>query len=416
MGDPRAPGEEPGLDSPRAWAVVAAAFAALFCAFGIAYSYGAFLEELRAELSASRAAAAALFSITSLIWFGFGGVTGAAADRFGPRRVLLAGALALALGLAATARARSLPVALVTYGLGVGIGVACAYVPMVALVGAWFERRRTLALGVAVAGIGTGTLVVPPASAALIGAVGWREAFLVLAAAGGTALAACALAVRPAPGARHGPGVSVRGALGDPDYRWLYGAGLLMSAALYVPLVHLAPYAEDHGVAPVAAAALLGAIGVASVVGRLALGALAARVGLVRTYQGCFAVMAASFALWWAAGGSLALMVAFALVLGVGYGGYVALSPAVVAGRFGVERLGALLGVLYTGSGLGAAAGPPLAGAAIDAAGYRPAIAGSLAVAAAALAVLLPVAARAPAALAARPSPVRSERPAGRRG
>ena len=83
-----------GLDSPRAWGVVAAAFAALFVAFGIAYSYGAFLEEMRADFGVGRAAGATFFSLTSLLYFGLGGVSGAAGDRFGQRRVLLVGASA----------------------------------------------------------------------------------------------------------------------------------------------------------------------------------------------------------------------------------------------------------------------------------------------------------------------------------
>src|SRR5665809_97427 len=83
-----------GLDSPRAWGVVAAAFAAMFVAFGIAYSYGAFLEEMRADFGVGRAAGATFFSLTSLLYFGLGGVSGAAGDRFGQRRVLLVGAAA----------------------------------------------------------------------------------------------------------------------------------------------------------------------------------------------------------------------------------------------------------------------------------------------------------------------------------
>jgi MFS family permease len=386
---------EDALDSRRAWGVVAAAFVSLFTVFGIAYSYGAFLEALRTDLGGSRAAGAALFSVTSLIFFGLGGVTGAAADRYGPRRVLLAGAAVLGLGLLATARAASLPVALVTYGLGVGIGVACAYVPMVALVGGWFDRRRTFALGIAVAGIGAGTLIVPPVAAALIEAVGWRDAYTVLAATGTGVLLLSALAVRPAPRTLHPRGTRVGEALRTTDYRRLYAAGVLMAVALYVPFVHLPAYAEDRGVDPVLAAALIGAIGAASIAGRVALGGVADAIGLVRTYQGCFAVMAASFALWWAAGGSYPAMAAFAVVLGVGYGGFVALTPAVVAVRFGVDGLGSLLGVLYTGAGLGSAIGPPLAGAAIDAAGHGATILGSLAVAAAAVVVLLGLSSRA---------------------
>ena len=113
--------------------------------------------------------------------------------------------------------------------------------------------------------------------------------------------------------------------------------------------------------------------------------------GLLRVFQGCYAAMGLSFALWAVAGGSYAVMLAFAAVLGVGYGGFVALAPAVVAARFGVANLGALLGVLYTGPGIGSAVGPPLAGAVVDAAGYGPAIAGSLLVGLASFAAILPV-------------------------
>ena len=175
----------------------------------------------------------------------------------------------------------------------------------------------------------------------------------------------------------------------DRQYRRLYLATALMGVPLFVPFVYLPSYAEDRGVDPVLAAGLIGAIGTASVVGRLALGALAGPLGLLRVFQGCFLAMALSFALWWVAGGSYTVLLVFASVLGVGYGGFVALAPAVVAERFGVERLGALLGVLYTSAGLGSAIGPPAAGAIIDASGYGPAIAASLAIGVAAFAVVV---------------------------
>jgi MFS family permease len=107
--------------------------------------------------------------------------------------------------------------------------------------------------------------------------------------------------------------------------------------------------------------------------------------------------MGLSFALWSVAGGSYAVMLAFAAVLGIGYGGFVALAPAVVAARFGIANLGAVLGALYTGPGLGSAIGPPLAGAIVDAAGYGPAIAGALVVGLASFAAVLPVRLKAPA-------------------
>ena len=71
--------------------------------------------------------------------------------------------------------------------------MACAYVPMVAVVGGWFERRRTLAIGVAVTGIGLGTLTVAPLAAALIGELGWRDTHLLLGLVGAAVLVVCAL-------------------------------------------------------------------------------------------------------------------------------------------------------------------------------------------------------------------------------
>ena len=64
--------------------------------------------------------------------------------------------------------------------------------------------------------------------------------------------------------------------------------------------------------------------------------------------------------------GVYAVLVLFVLVLGVGYGGFVALGPIVISDRMGVAGLGSILGLLYTAPGLGGLIGPPLAGWVID--------------------------------------------------
>jgi MFS family permease len=378
----------PGQDSPAAWGMVAVAFAAMFTSFGVAYSFGAFLIPLGEELGAGRGATAGVFSLTTLAFFGLGGLSGPAVDRFGPRRVVLVGALSLGLGLVLISRATSLWQAYLGHGLGVGLGVACTYVPLVAVVGGWFTRRRTVAVGVAVSGIGLGTLVGAPTAAALIEAFGWRTAYLVLAGVGTAVLLGCALLARPAPVQADAVSVPLLPRLTTPAYLRLYAAALLLSVALFVPFVHLPAYAEGRGTGKVAAAALVGMIGAASVVGRLALGAAAARLGVLRTYQGCFLVMAASFALWLGSPGYPRL-VAFALLLGVGYGGFVALGPSVVAEMYGVAGLGGLLGVLYTSAAVGSAIGPPLAGVLITRTdGYLTTIAAALAIAAVSVVVV----------------------------
>ena len=369
------------LEGKDGWRAVAVAFTAMFTTFGVAYSFGAFLLPVSDELDAGRGATAVVFSLTTLAFFGLGGLSGPAVDRFGPRRVVLVGAVALGLGLLLTSRATSLWHAYVGHGLGVGLAVACCYVPLVAVVGGWFERRRTVAVGVAVSGIGLGTLVGAPAAAALIERVGWRDAYLVLGAAGVAVLLVCAALVRPAPVAVGAVHVALLPRLKTRAYVLLYAGGLLLSVALFVPFVHLPAYAESRGAGAVAAAALVGVIGAASVVGRLALGAVAGRVGVVRTYQACYVLMAASFALQ-LADPSYARLVVFALLLGVGYGGFVALGPPLVAEIFGVQGLGSLLGVLYTSAAVGSAVGPPLAGVLIgDGDGYGTAVVASLAVA-----------------------------------
>jgi MFS family permease len=109
--------------------------------------------------------------------------------------------------------------------------------------------------------------------------------------------------------------------------------------------------------------------------------------------------MVASYVLWLVAPGYL-LLAGFAVALGLGYGGWIALTPSVMAELFGPEGLGGSVGALYTSAGLGALLGPPFAGFVVDATGgYRPAIVTAIALAGAAalLAVRLPARRTAPA-------------------
>ncbi len=59
-------------------------------------------------------------------------------------------------------------------------------------------------------------------------------------------------------------------------------------------------------------------------------------------------------------------MFVFAIVMGIAYGGFIALSPAVTAEMFGLAGLGGIMGALYTAAGVGGLIGPPLAGILID--------------------------------------------------
>lgn len=364
---------ESAIDSRAGWVVAAATFLSTFTVFGVAYSFGSFFRPMADEFDADRRAIALVFAITTLLYFGLGVISGRMADRFGPRPVLIFGAVAMVIGLLITSRVQSIEVGYLTYGLGVGIGVACGYVPMVATVGAWFDRHRSTAVGIAVAGIGVGTLVVAPLTERLIEANGWRDTYLYLAAASAVLMALAAVGARRPPVAQdQGPIVPLRAQLrGSRSFVILYFAVLFTATALFVPFVFMADYIAERGLNR-SGGLIVGLIGLSSVIGRLGLGALATRVEAMALFYLSLATMAFSYLIWFTAGDRYWQLLVFALVLGVAYGGFIALSPVVAAQLFGTVGLGGVLGALYTAAGIGGLIGPPTAGALIDRMGYPP--------------------------------------------
>jgi fucose permease len=97
----------------------------MFTVFGVAYSFGEFFGPMADEFGTSRSATALFFSITTFAYFAIGIISGRVADRIGPRRVMIFGAVAMVTGLLLTAEVSSIRLGYLTYGLGVGIGVAC---------------------------------------------------------------------------------------------------------------------------------------------------------------------------------------------------------------------------------------------------------------------------------------------------
>lgn len=350
--------------------VVASAFLAMFTVFGVAYSFGEFFGPMADEFGTSRSETALFFSITTFAYFAIGIVSGRMADRMGPRPVMIFGAAAMVVGLLLTAEVSSIQLGYLTYGLGVGFGVACCFVPMVAAVGGWFMEKRTIALGLAVAGIGAGTLVLVPIIESVIDANGWRDAYRMLAVISGVLLAVAAVGAHRPPGSSSATPKPLREVIaGRRDFWVLYASSLFTAAALFTPFVFMADYIDTTG-ASGSAAVLLGIIGMSSIVGRLLLGALAAKAETVSLYRLSVIALGLSFLIWMVAGTNYPLLILFAVVLGVAYGGIIALSPAVVAELFGTLGMGGVLGALYTANGLGALFGQPLMGRLIDSSGH----------------------------------------------
>ena len=365
------------LDSRRGWLVVAATFLSSFVTLGIAYSFGAFFAEMATEFDADRASTSVIFGITTFAFFWLSLITGRLADRFGPRPVLCVGAVALFVGLMATSRVQSLEAGYLTYGIGVGIAAATGYIPMVAVVGGWFDRHRATAVGLAVAVIGAGTLVISPLSATLVDRYGWRDTYQILAVAGTAVLVVCVAMVKRPP--QTGPSQPSRfaEAWASATFRRLQLSALCSGLALFVPFVFVGQYAQERGVSSLAAAILVGLLGGASVLARIGFGTAVRAFGSLRLYRACFLLLSASFVIGFFAGSSYTALIAFVLVLGIGYGGFVALSTVVLAERLGVIGLGSIMGLFYTTQGVGGLVGPPVAGYLIDQFNsYRAVIAG----------------------------------------
>ena len=184
------------IDSPRAWLTVVATFFSSAVALGTVYCFGAFFQSMADDFGSGKGSTAVIFGLTTFSFFWLSLITSRLADRYGPRPVLAAGAVALFVGLWATSNVNSIGIGYITFGAGAGIGAACAYIPMVAHVGGWFEKSRATAVGISVAGIGVGTLVMNPLAARLIDLYGWRSTYRIFAVVG---FLVCLLYTSPSP-------------------------------------------------------------------------------------------------------------------------------------------------------------------------------------------------------------------------
>ena len=128
------------------------------------------------------------------------------------------------------------------------------------------------------------------------------------------------------------------------------------------------PLPATGGASEIAAAALVSLIGGTSIAGRLVLGQIGNRIGVLRLFKITTLTMAISYVIWLCSASYLWLAV-FAVVLGINYGSRIAAVPAVLIEIFGADNLGTTLGAFFTATGLAALLGPPLAGIAVDPSG-----------------------------------------------
>src|SRR5882757_4562019 len=153
---------ESSMKSSYRWVIVAVGALMTCVAIGSMFSLAVYLQPMSAETGWSRTGISSAMTLDFLIMGMAGFAWGAASDRFGPRLVVLAGAVLLGLGLLLASRATSLLQFQLTYGVVVGVAAGAFFAPMIAAATDWFTDNRGLAVSLVSAGMGVAPMTISP--------------------------------------------------------------------------------------------------------------------------------------------------------------------------------------------------------------------------------------------------------------
>ena len=373
------------MDRSRAQ-VTATAFAALFSVVGLAlYGLPLYYDFMVRELGWSRTMVTSGNAISKLVvgpLFGF--AAGWIVDRFGPRRLMMAG-IVMAGGALIGLGGTSLAGAFYFFYFFNALGYVCGGpLPCQVLVSRWFDATRGKAMGIAYLGIGIGGAIVPLLSAWLTARVGWR---LSLQLVGGlVVLIALPLAyfVREDPdddarlkgsrsaGSGAGDGArafqasaSVAEILRTPSFYLLALGSMCSIAAVGGTNQHLKLFLSlDRGYSQAEAAGIISLVLTISIAGRLLMGWLADRIPRKRVMLLIYLLVAAAIPLLLVrtAAPGAASMYLFAAIFGLGLGGEYLIIPLMAGELFGVRVLGRVMGIVLTADGVAEATAPMLVG------------------------------------------------------
>jgi MFS family permease len=365
------------------WWVVLASAVGLFWGVPITvFSFSVFFKPLMQEFHAGRAAVSLAFTLQLVTAAFCAAPLGWLTDRYGARRVILMstgifGSLLLANRLF-SGNIAQFYCFYVLLGFCVG-GVGP--IPYGSLVSHWFDRRRGLALGLTMFGIGLGAVIMPSLAQVLIARFGWKTAYSIL---GAVALLIClpvvgwlvkespeelglqadGTAAKPNTIAGVATGLTVREAWCSQDFWLMALAFTLVSASVQGCVVHLAPMLSDRNLGPRAAASGSSLIGAAVMISRVGAGYLLDRTFAARLASILFALSALGIALLLLRGGASAFAAAF--LVGLGLGAEIDLIPYLASRYFGLRDFGKVYSSLIAVFALGGALGPLIMGAGFD--------------------------------------------------
>ncbi len=378
----------------RGWLIVGLAFLVMLLVFGSRFSLGLFIPGLTEALGVSVGSVSLVFAVSTLLSGVTQPLTGVAADRIGPARVILVGLVAMGASFVGSGLATGFWQFLLLMGVASGLAFSATnLVILAALISRWFDRRRGRALGLVTSGSKIGSVVIVPAAGLCIAAFGWRATLVILGlgmlalapfiwrymasdpaevglladGAGAPAGAEAAAAVGAAPPVAESSGRAltdlkrtVAVLVRIPAF-WLlsislFGNGFMMNLVY----LHMPSYMLHQGYGELMATGILALMAGIGIFGSIVTGAMSDYVPRKAILAVLYLARSAAtmlLVLW----PSEATIYGFAIIFGfLGYGA-VAVSSTLTGDVFGRHTLGSVFGVMYVlhqlGGGLGIWAG-----------------------------------------------------------
>jgi predicted MFS family arabinose efflux permease len=370
------------------WRVVAGAVAGLTVCNGpvLFFTSGVFLKPIAADMHWQRSTVSFALSLATLVSALATPILGRMIDRRGIRAVSLPGLVVFAASLCMLGLLPRSPAAFILLAALAGVASTVqAPLPYAKAISAWFDDRRGLALGIAMAGVGLGAMVVPQIARALIDWAGWRGAYVGLGAlALAVAFPAVALAIHePSAHDRIGrtlsplarSGVGAREAARSAQF-WLMAATFLLAgAAINGANAHIVPLLTDRGLTPAAATGIFGVVGLSTLVARPFVGLLLDRIFAPHVAAVFFVAPLVGLPLL--AGGSGLLPAIGAALLGLALGAEIDLIAFLTTRYLGQHAFGEIYGYLFMAFVVGSGLGQFMADVSFDRLGsYTPALTG----------------------------------------
>jgi MFS family permease len=353
-------------------------------AWGARACFALFFVAILTEFSWGRGPTALGYSLSWLFFVVFGPLAGWLQDRWGARTIVAVGGLTLGLALGVTAHVTSLTTYYLFFGVLSAAGTACILIPSTTIVSRWFVRSRGAAMGVLSAATPAGAVVFYPVNGWLIATLGWRQSLVYFACVIAVATLSLSLLYRNPP--PHGvKSLSPMGANSGGEIWTLRRA--LRSIRLWAAFVmtglgvvgyqimatHQVAHAVDRGFAQATVVWLFAFGSGCMMAGNLVGGWLSDRFGRGWVFVvGSIVAIGGIGCLGALRGPDDWLLLVIYTTSGFGFGMRIAQLATIPADVFSGPHLGAILGVVQAGGGLGGAIGPFLGGWLFDVTGsYR---------------------------------------------